>query len=245
MPAGRLTLSAVGHAFRVPLLSTAVVKLDPTRTYAVRVEGRLSTGGPATVEQAGYYLAGTERLPAHESFGLVGPEERLVRNASLLYVFLLDARREDNHGALQVRVRERNSGAVTTVRLDAREHAVKLSRADRFVLRQLDPDTTYEVVVRDSPAPALTRGFEGGPVGRVLGLYGTGDGPESSSGVLELLEVGQPVRLRGASWLQLAFPDDHLADNTGTLLLEVSPVLPPGGPLPPRAPERLFDAPSP
>jgi len=245
MPAGRLTLSAVGHAFRVPLLSTAVVKLDPTRTYAVRVEGRLSTGGPATVEQAGYYLAGTERLPAHESFGLVGLEERLVRNASLLYVFLLDARREDNHGALQVRVRERNSDAVTTVRLDAREHAVKLSRADRFVLRQLDPDTTYEVVVRDSPAPAFTRGFEGGPVGRVLGLYGTGDGPESSSGVLELLEVGQPVRLRGASWLQLAFPDDHLADNTGTLLLEVSPVLPPGGPPPPRAPERLFDAPSP
>ncbi|WP_164010283.1 serine/threonine-protein kinase [Pyxidicoccus trucidator] len=244
MPAGRLTLSAVGHAFRVPFLSAAEVKLDPTLTYAVRVEGRLSTGGPATVEQAGYFLEGTDRLPAHESFGLVGPEERLVRNASLLYVFLLDARKEDNHGSLQVRVRERNSGAVTSVRLDARAHAVKLSRADRFVLRQLDPDTTYEVVVRDSPEPARTRGFDGGPVGRVLGLYGRGDGPESSSGVLELLEVGQPVRLRGASWLQLAFPDDHLSDNTGTLLLEVSPVLPPGGPPPARAPERLFDAPA-
>ncbi|MFP2924998.1 hypothetical protein ACLESO_07225, partial [Pyxidicoccus sp. 3LG] len=62
------------------------------------------------------------------------------------------------------------------------------------------------------------------------------DGPEASAGVLELLEVGQPVRLRGAAWLQLAFPDDHLADNTGTLLLEVSPVAPPGGPAaPPRS----------
>ncbi|MFP2934700.1 PEGA domain-containing protein, partial [Pyxidicoccus sp. 3LG] len=147
----RLTLSAVGHAFRVPFLSAAEVKLDPARTYAVRVEGRLSTGGPATVEQAGYYLEGNEKLPAHESFGLVGPEEKLVRNASTLYVFLLDARKEDNHGALQVKVRERDSGAVTAVRLDARAHALKLSRADRFVLRGLDPGTTYEVLVRDSP----------------------------------------------------------------------------------------------
>jgi serine/threonine protein kinase len=245
MPAGRVMLSAVGHAFRVPFLSAAELKLDPARTYAVSVEGRLSVGGPATVEQAGYYLEGNEQLPAHESFGLVGPEERPVRNASRLYVFLLDARKEDNHGALQVRVRERDSGTVTTVRLDAREHALKLSRADRFVLRQLDPATTYEVVLRDSPEPARTRGYEGGPVGRVLGLHGTGEGPDASAGVMELLEVGQPVRLRGASWLQLAFPDDHLADNTGTLLLEVSPLAPPGGPPPPRAPGRLFNAPVP
>ncbi|WP_253987232.1 protein kinase domain-containing protein [Pyxidicoccus xibeiensis] len=241
---GRLTLSAVGHAFRVPFLSAAEVSLDPKRTYAVRVEGRLSTGGPATVEQAGYYLDGNERLPAHESFGLLGPEEQLVRNASTLYVFLLDARKEDNHGSLMVRVRERNSGIVTSVRLVAREHALKLPRSDRFLLRQLDPGTTYEVVVRDSAEPARTRGEAGGPVGRVLGLHGTGEGPEASAGVMELLEVGQPVRLRGASWLQLAFPDDHLADNTGTLILEVSPVAPPGGgPAP--SPGRLFDAPPP
>nr|WP_225937543.1 serine/threonine-protein kinase [Myxococcus sp. RHSTA-1-4] len=243
MPAGRIILSAVGHAFRVPVLSAAELRLDPARTYAVRVEGRASVGGPETVEQAGYYLEGGERLPAHESFGLLSAEERLVRHATRLYVFLLDARKEDNHGTLQVRVRERDSGTVTTVRLDAREHAVKLSRTDRFLLRQLDPATTYEVVLRDSPEPARTRGYEGGPVGRVLGLHGTGDGPEVSPGVMELLEVGQPVRLRGASWLQLAFPDDHLADNTGTLLLEVSPVAPPGGPAPPRAPSRLFNAP--
>ncbi len=244
MPVSRVTLSAVGHAFRVPFESAAEVKLNPARTYAVRVEGRLSTGGPATVEQAGYFLEGTEQLPAHESFGLVGPEERLVRNASMLYVFLLDARKEDNHGSLQVRVRERDSGTVTIVRLDARTHALKLSRADRFLLRQLDPDTTYEVVLRDSPEPARTRGYEGGPVGRVLGLHGTGEGPDSAPGVLELLEVGQPVRLRGASWLQLAFPDDHLADNTGTLLLEVSPVVPPARPPPVRAPGRMFDTPT-
>nr|WP_246356949.1 serine/threonine-protein kinase [Pyxidicoccus fallax] len=243
MPAGRVLLSAVSHSFRVPVLSAAELKLDPSRTYAVRVEGRASVGGPAQVEQAGYYLEGGERLPAHESFGLLGAEERLVRNATRLYVFLVDARRDDNQGALQVRVRERDSGTVTTLRLDAREHALKLSRSDRFLLRGLDPATTYEVVLRDSPEPARTRGFEGGPVGRVLGLHGTGEGPDDAAGVLELLEVGQPVRLRGASWLQLAFPDDHLADNTGTLLLEVAPVTPPAGPAAPRAPSRLINGP--
>lgn len=242
-PVDSLTLSAVGHAFRVPVYSAARMPLDPARTYAVRTEGRLSLGGPGMVEQAAYFVEGGEELPAHESFGLVGPEERLVHHATALYVFLLDARREDNQGSLQVQVRERTSGKVTRLRLEARRHAFKLNRSDRFVLRQLDPGTTYEVVMRDTAQPASTRGRTGGPVGRVLGLHGAGTGPEESAGALELLEVGQPVRLRGVSWLQLAFPDDHLADNTGTLLLEVSPVAAPGGS--PPQPGRLFDAPRP
>ncbi len=239
MPAGSLTLSAVGHAFRVPLYATLRVPLDPALTYGVRTEGRLSLGGPGQLEQAAYFVEGSEELPAHESFGLVGPEERLVHHATALYVFLLDARREDNHGALQVRVRERTGGKVTTVKLEARHHAVKLTRSDRFALRGMDPGTTYEVVVRDTAQPASTRGRTGGPVGRVLGLHGVGTGPEDGGGVLELLEVGQPVRLRGVSWLQLAFPDDNLADNSGTLLLEVSPVASPAGS--PPGPGGLFD----
>ncbi|AKQ64386.1 Serine/threonine protein kinase [Myxococcus hansupus] len=107
---------------------------------------------------------------------------------------------------------------------------MKLSRADRFLLRELDAQTPYDVVVRDTSEPAHTRGFEGGPVGRVLGLHGTGEGPEASAGTLILLEVGRPLRLQGATWLQLAFPDDHLADNSGGLMLEVSPAGAPGSP---------------
>ena len=239
MPTGSLTLSAVGHAFRVPVYATLRVPLDPALTYGVRTEGRLSLGGPGLLEQAAFFVEGSEELPAHESFGLVGHEERLVHHATALYVFVLDARREDNHGALQVRVRERTSGKVTSVKLEARHHAVKLARSDRFVLRGMDPGTTYEVVVRDTAQPASTRGRTGGPVGRVLGLHGAGAGPEDGAGVLELLEVGQPVRLRGAAWLQLAFPDDNLADNSGTLLLEVSPVPAPAGP--PPGPGGMFD----
>ncbi|QDE92221.1 serine/threonine protein kinase [Myxococcus xanthus] len=238
MPAERMSLSSVVHAFRVPYLSTAQMRLDPSRTYSVRVEGSASLGHASRVEHAGYFLEGDARLAARESFGVLDGEERLVRHASRLHVFLLDANRTDNHGTLMVRVREwDNDGAVTTLRVDARTHAVKLSRVDRFLLRGLEPDTHYDVVLRDTAESARTRGFDGGPVGRVLGLYGAGEGPETMSGLLTLLEVGRPLRLRGATWLQLAFPDDHLADNTGSLVLEVSPVAAPGtSPAPPPGP---------
>nr|WP_286202604.1 protein kinase [Comamonas sp. JC664] len=233
MPEGtaRMPLSSVAHAFRVPYLSTAQMRLDPSRTYSVRVDGEASLGGPGRVEKVGYFLEGDTRLAANESFGLLDGEERRVRNASRLHVFLLDANRTDNHGTLRVRVREwDDDSAAMFLRLDARTHAVKLSRADRFLLRELDAQAAYDVVVQNTEEPAHTRGFEGGPVGRVLGLYGTGAGPETSAGALVLLEVGRPVRLQGATWLQLAFPDDHLADNSGGLLLEVSPVEAPGSP---------------
>ncbi|NTX00759.1 serine/threonine-protein kinase [Myxococcus sp. CA040A] len=223
---GALRLSAVSHAFRVPVTSAARVPLDPARTYLVHTEGRMSLGGPMAVEHAGYFLEGDGELSSHESFGLLGPEEQLIRHASVLYVFALDARRDDNRGGLQVRVRELGGPTHPPFRLDARHHAVKLSRADRFTLHALDPGTTYEVVLRYTAEPARTRGLSGGPVGRVLGLVGTDQGPDGSPSGLALLEVGQPSRLRGASWLQLAFPDDNLADNTGTLLLEVIPTAP-------------------
>lgn len=63
-----------------------------------------------------------------------------------------------------VRVREwDNDGAVTTLRVDARTHAVKLSRVDRFLLRGLEPDTHYDVVLRDTAESARTRGFDAVP----------------------------------------------------------------------------------
>ncbi|WP_426736461.1 protein kinase domain-containing protein [Myxococcus faecalis] len=226
---GGIRLSAVSHAFRVPVTNAARVQLDPARTYLVHTEGRMSLGGPMSVQHAGYFLEGDANLPAHDSFGVLGPDEQLVRHASVLHVFALDARRDDNRGGLQVRIRELGGASLAPFRLDSRQHAVKLSRADRFVLRALDPGTTYDVVLRYTAEPARTRGLGGGPVGRVLGLVGTGPGPEGSPSGLALLEVGQPTRLRGASWLQLAFPDDNLADNTGTLLLEVIPVVHPTG----------------
>ncbi|AEI68997.1 protein kinase domain-containing protein [Corallococcus macrosporus] len=231
MPAGRISLSSVVHAFRVPYVSTAQMRLDPSRTYSVRVEGQASLGGVSSVAHAGYFLEGDSRLAARESFGVLDGEDRMVRNASRLHVFLLDANRTDNHGTLRVRVREWGNGSADTIlRVDARTHAVKLSRADRFLLRGLEPGTTYEFVLWDTEEPAQTRGFDGGPVSRVLGLYGAGEGPEAAPGLLTLLEVGRPLRIRGTSWLQLAFPDDHLTDNTGSLLLEVTPVAGPDGP---------------
>ncbi|WP_338864339.1 protein kinase domain-containing protein [Myxococcus stipitatus] len=224
---GGFRLSAVSHAFRVPVSAAARVPLDPARTYLVHTEGRMSLGGPMAVEEVGYFLEGDKALTAHESFGVLGPEEEVIRHASTLFVFVLDAHREDNRGGLLVHLRELGGPDAPPFRLDARQHAVKLARSDRFVVHDLDPGTTYDVVLRYTADPARTRGLSGGPVGRVLGLVGTDPGPEGSPSGLALLEVGQPSRIRGASWLQLSFPDDHLADNTGTLLLDIIPVVRP------------------
>nr|WP_216622976.1 serine/threonine-protein kinase [Corallococcus exercitus] len=223
---GPFALSAVAHALRVPPTQAARMRLDPSRAYGLRVEGRVSVGGPLPVAQAVYFLEGGTALAARDSFGLVGADEVLVRDASVLYVFLWDDRPDDNRGALQVHVREQASGAITTLLLDARRHAVSLSPLDGFTLRELDPSTTYRVVVRAAQEPARTRGFGGGEVGAVLALHGAGPSPATAPGTLEVLEVNQPTVLRGASWLRLAFPDDDVNDNAGGLTLEVTPVAP-------------------
>ncbi|MCP3103342.1 PEGA domain-containing protein, partial [Myxococcus sp. K15C18031901] len=236
MPVDGVRLSAVSHAFRVPTSSAARVLLDPARAYMVRVEGRMSLGGPTSVGEAAYYLEGDAQLSAHDSFGVLGADEQLVRHTRVLHVFVVDGRQDDNRGAIQVRVREVGGAPLPPLRLDARHHAVRLSRADRFALHALDPDASYDVLLRYTAEPARTRGLGGGPVGRVLGVMGTGDPGDTAPSGLAVLEVGQPLRLRGVSWLQLTFPDDHLTDNTGTLLVEVFPVVrPPGSQAPARA----------
>nr|WP_227027400.1 serine/threonine-protein kinase [Corallococcus soli] len=223
---GPFTVSADLHAFRVPASAAARMRLDPSRAYGLRAEGRVSLGGPMPVAQAAYFLEGGAALSARDSFGVVGADEVMVQNASVLYVFLWDGSPGDNRGALQVHVREQASGAITTLLLDARRHAVPLTPHEGFTLRELDPSTTYRVVVRAPPEPARTRGFGGGAVDQVLALHGTGDSPATAHGTLELLEVNQPTVMRGARWLRLAFPDDDPGDNTGGLTLEVTPVAP-------------------
>ncbi|RKH19591.1 PEGA domain-containing protein [Corallococcus sp. CA047B] len=223
---GPFMLSADAHAFRVPPSAAARMRLDPSRTYGLRANGHVSLGGPMPVTQAAYFLEGGAALPARDSFGVVGTDEVLVQNASVLYVFLWDGRAYDNRGALQVHVREQASGAITTLLLDARRHAVSLPPHEGFTLRELDASTTYRVVVRAAADPARTRGFSGGAVDQVLALHGEGDSPLTAPGTLEVLEVNRPTVIRGARWLRLAFPDDDPDDNTGGLTLEVTPVAP-------------------
>ncbi|MCY1042415.1 serine/threonine protein kinase [Corallococcus sp. bb12-1] len=223
---GPFLLSADAHAFRVPPSAAARMRLDPSRTYGLRANGHVSLGGPMPVGQAAYFLEGGAALPARDSFGVVGADEVLVQNASVLYVFLWDGRPYDNRGALHVHVREQASGAITTLLLDAQRHAVSLPPHQGFTLRELDPATTYRVVVRAPSEPARTRGFGGGAVDQVLALHGDGESPITAPGTLEVLEVNRPTVIRGARWLRLAFPDDDPDDNTGGLTLEVTPVAP-------------------
>jgi eukaryotic-like serine/threonine-protein kinase len=233
---GPFALSAAAHAYSIPASPAARMRLDPSRTYALRVQGRVSLGGPLPVAQVGYFLEGGSALAARDSFGVVGTDEVLVQNASVLYVFLWDDRLDDNRGFLQVHVREQRGdatpqgpaggGTTTTLYLDPLRHVIAPSPLQGFTLWQLDPTTTYRVVVRQGAEPARTRGFDGGDVDGVLALHGAGTPSAMLPGTLEVLEVNQPTLIRGARWLKLTFPDDSAADNSGGLTLDVTPVAP-------------------
>ncbi|MBU8899241.1 serine/threonine protein kinase [Corallococcus sp. M34] len=231
-PSASPSLSAAAQVLLIPPSAAARVRLDPSRTYGLRTEGRVSLGGPVPTAQAAWFVEGSTALPARRTFGVVGPDEEVeVSQAAVLYVFLLDGRVDDNRGALQVHVREQATGALTTLLLDSRRNTVTPLPSERFTLRALDPNTTYEVFVRQGAEPARTRGPGSEPVSQVLALHGNGEDPDS----LEVLEVNHPTLVHGARWLELLYPDDAADDNSGSLTLHVSVLMPLAG-KPPASP---------
>jgi hypothetical protein len=241
LPLSGFVLSAAHHALRVPPSPAARVGLDPRKSYVVSTAARAPSAALAARPTAEviYLLEGGARLTARESFGIVGPLPRTLRHASALYLFVLGA--PGDAGAIEVHVREEESGAVTTVRVDERHNTVALTPEARFTLRGLDPATTYELLVREAEPPAQTRGPRGGRVGRVLSLRGGGGaGPgrrgvqDETRGTPQVLEVGHPYRVTGTGWVHFTFPDDDPANNAGALTVDISPVsevLPPPVPL--------------
>ncbi len=233
-PLSGFIVSAAHHAVRVPPSPAARVGLDPRKSYVVSTAARAPSAALAARPTAEviYLLEGGARLTARESFGIVGPLPRTLRHASALYLFVLGA--PGDAGAIEVHVREEESGAVTTVRVDAAGNAVALPPEARFTLRGLDPATTYELLIREAEPAAQTRGRRGGLVGHVLSLQGGGPGrrgQDESRGSAQVLEVGQPYRVTGAAWMLFTFPDDDARDNAGALTVDITPV--PSSSLPP------------
>jgi hypothetical protein len=214
----------------VPPSAAARLRLDPSRTYSLRTEGKLAHGPTpgASIDTVAYYVEGGAALPARESFGLVGPQELRVRNAFALYLFVPDTSAHDNTGSLKVHVRETKSDAGATVMVDARQHALTPSGQEGFTLHGLSAATVYEVTVRDTARTAHTRGVQGEAVGRVLVLQDKGcstpTGGTWTPGPARVVETGKATRFTGVTWLRFTFPDDDLEDNAGTLSVEVSAV---------------------
>jgi hypothetical protein len=225
-PLPAFEVRAAQHAFRVPPSSAARLRLDPSRTYSLRTEGKLAHGRGASIDTVAYYVEGGTALPARESFGLVGPQELRVRNVFALYLFVPDTSAQDNTGSLQVHVRETRSDAGATVVVDARQHTLTPGTEEGFTLHVLNAATVYEVTVRDTARPARTRGVEGEAVGRVLVLQDKGCAAEPGGawkpGPARVVETGRATRFSGATRLRFTFPDDDLEDNAGALSVEVS-----------------------
>jgi hypothetical protein len=221
------------HSFLVPPSPAARLRLDPSRTYSLRVERGPQKGAAAAASKEAiiYYLEGGAALPARKSFGLLGEEELQVSNAFSLYLFVPERPAQAPSGGFQVAVRETASGTGATVMVDPRQHAVTPRPGESYTLRGLDPSTTYEVRVRDTSRPARTRGIQGEAVGKVLVLQDGGcgaaeNGPWRTSRA-HVVETGHSARFTGMSWLRFTFPDEDLEDNAGALSVEVVTVVGP------------------
>lgn len=218
------------HAFLVPPSIATRLNLDPSRTYSLSTQGALAQGpnGGAPIDTVIYFLEGGPGLLARASFGLVGPQEVQVSNAFALSLFLPETAGPKPTGSLQVQVRETTSGTSATVMMDARQHALMPQPHESFTLHGLDASTTYEVHLRDTARPALTRGAQGEAVGRVLVFQDGGCGAEPGGPwkreLARVVETSHPTRFTGVTWLRFSFPDVDLDDNAGALSVEVVPV---------------------
>ena len=216
------------HAFLVPKSSAARLHLDPSCTYLLSTEDPPKGSPGASIDSIVYYLEGGPALLAQDSFGMVGPQEVKVSNAFALYLFVPWTAGQEGAGSLQVHVREATCGTGVTVMVDGRLNALMPRPGEGFTLHGLNASTTYEVHLRDTAKPALTRGSQGQAVGRVLVFQDGGCAAESGGawkrGNARVVETGHATRFSGVSWLRFTFPDNDLDDNTGALAVEVVPV---------------------
>ena len=227
-PARAIRLDPKKHLLIVPPTAAAHAALDAAKVYRVWTEGRLTSGKAkdrALTDQALFFLDGP--VAAGDSFGVVGPKPRLVKDASALYAFRLDASASDFKGALKVRVQERGAATGTSLKVDPRE-AVALDAAQRFTLSNLDSSKTYEFQLADGDDPARTRSGPSGQVGRAVCVLSAGstvlDGKRWVREAQRVFEVGKPYRVRGALWAYFTFLDAAADDNGGALDLRVAEV---------------------
>lgn len=228
-PAQDMSLDAVKNAFDLAPTHAARIRLDPSKTYKVWTEGKLSLGGLLDnifFDQVWYYVEG--EVAPDESFGLVGSKGVTVKNATALYAWIFDVKSSDNSGAIKVRIQAKGGGTSTLV-VDAREHYVDLeANLHRSRLTGLDRFQSYEVVIKDAnPEAALCSGANC-RVRKVAYVQNSGmsvvAGKSLANADQRVMEVGKKYEVSGAAWMMFAFPDGRTDDNAGGFKVEVTAI---------------------
>jgi serine/threonine protein kinase len=225
-PAQHFTISPEAHAFLVPKSKAARIKLNPTHTYRVSAEGKVSLGGsaaPIIVKQCVYFVEGA--ATARESFGLVGGKTTVTVRGTMLYAFFLDHAPDDNSGALTLHLKD-GKGPGETLTVSATDNNVMLDPEERMSYNGVANVLSYDVTLKPGEKPAHTRGKAGGAVGKVLLTQAAGmsalEGKQVSEDAFRILEVGKTYKITGSSFLWLTFPDDDLSDNDGELNVDIT-----------------------
>ncbi len=219
-PVTEVTVSARAHVFQVPAAPTARLRLDPKHAYKVWTEGKVSLGSSPrspTLSECLYFLEATRAGAAKDTFGVLTSKPQVVRNASALHAWFADQKADFDRGTLKVKLTDLTTRQTATLAVDARANAFVPDEKKRFTLANLSPKASYELKLRPGDPPARALGEHGAPLKRVLLGVVT---PSGSSGG-RVLELGQPLKLHGASELWLSIPDDGREDNQGSLILEI------------------------
>lgn len=212
-PVRGVQVVASRHAVSVPASGAARMRLEPSKSYRVWAEESLSIAGSELAEVF-YFLEGSA-VPAREAFGLLGQKPVSVRRSSALYAFVVADVRGERSGAVKLRIQEKG-GAVSTLLVDPREHAVAFGPRQRFTVTRLDGLDTYQLVVRGGAEAARLHG-RGGAVGKVAASWEGG----ARLG-FAVFEVGKRYTVSGAERISFFFPDDSVEDNSGSIELELA-----------------------
>ncbi len=195
---------------------TANLELSPGTSYQVATEGSYSLGRGRTSSTVLYYLEGD--MPESRRVGFLTSQSKPIKGATRLHAFVLDDDASDNSGSMRITFRISQYIVPKTLIFEAEKHAIVPRPEHRFRLAKLNPQSKYQLTIRNDEA--VTGTGNSGKVGTVLCV----ENPERNkpvSSTHRLLEVGKRHKVTDTDSLVCTFPDLSLEDNAGSLEIDI------------------------
>ncbi|HEY3444944.1 MAG TPA: serine/threonine-protein kinase [Myxococcales bacterium] len=212
----QVVLRSQSNAVVAAATPAARLRLDPTRTYRLAVEGSAEVSSGAqrrTVREVAWFAEKPGGVGGEALCGVLTPQGgAVVTGARALYAFAVRRPGEEGAGELKVRLVDPRAKKPLVLPVDVSSAAfVPGDRLPRMM--GLDPSVAYSLSVSGQASLGAS-----GQATRLLYVL-DGESPE----VLGALGTGGSKVVRGAKGLWLVLLDDDLADNDGDLVVNVSP----------------------
>jgi hypothetical protein len=205
-PTSRFELDATRHRLDLSQAGALAVTLDPAQTYRV-------TLGKGAMEGWGFYVVND----AGAQPGAFTPQPLQMKGVTKLFAFhfpasALGAEGKDDTKPRPLAVQAGTEKRVTTYKVPG---TLKFPETARVTVKALDPDDTYELLVRQGEPAARVR-RSGAEERRVLVGHPTQG--------LVVVSLDEPWRFTGASSVWLTLLDDASGTEEGRLAFELREV---------------------